>query len=82
MTLVSIEVVFYSKKFETAKFWRFFNFSIFELVQAYGNKRKSHRLKGGCYKWWASVCYLRTNLDKLRWLSDWGKKLTFNKKQN
>ena len=32
MTLVSIEVVFYSKKFETAKFLAVFDFVTFELL--------------------------------------------------
>ncbi len=44
-------------------------------MQMLGNKRKSHRLTGGCYKWWASVRYLRTNVDELRGLVENDKKL-------
>ena len=40
-----------------------------ELVQTLGNKRKSHRFQCGCYKWGASVCYLRTNLGDLMHLA-------------
>lgn len=35
---------------------------------------------GGCTKWWASACYLRTNVDKLKELTDKIKNLTQNKK--
>jgi len=70
MTLVSIEVVFYSKKFETAKNLAVFKNVNFELAQALIKYGKSHRLKGGCYKWWGIVCYLRTNLDELMCLTE------------
>jgi len=70
MTLVSIEVVFYSKKFETAKNLAVFKNVNFELAQALIKYGKSHRLKGGCYKWWGIVRYLRTNLDELMCLTE------------
>ena len=34
------------------------------------NNSKSHRLKGGCYKWRGCACYLRTNLDQLMPLAE------------
>ena len=77
MTLVSIEVVFYSKKFETVKFLAVFNFTGFELMQMLRNKRKSHRLTGGFLKWWGIARYLRTNTDELRELAEKINNLTF-----
>ena len=65
------------QEFEIAKFLAFFKNVNFELVQALGKYEKSHRLKGGYLKWWASVCYLRTNLDELKELVDRIKKIDF-----
>ncbi len=31
---------------------------------------KSHRLQGGCYKWWRIACYLRANLGELMLFSE------------
>ena len=39
-------------------------------MQVYENKIKSHRLTGGCYKWWGSVRYPRTNTDELLHLTE------------
>ena len=52
----------------------------FELAQALIKYGKSHRLNGGCYKWWGIVRYLRTNVDELRGLVENDKNLTQNKK--
>ena len=57
-----------------------FEKGLIELAQALGSKRKNHRLKCDCIKWWASVCYLRTNLDELKLLADRIKNLILSKK--
>lgn len=44
------------------------------------DKRKSHRLNGGFYKWWAIARYLRTQFDELSELVDKTKKLTLTKR--